>query len=58
MAAAVRDVVHSLKPEQPVANVATMDDVVAKSLSQARFSMMLLGIFGLRSRCRQWEFTA
>jgi putative ABC transport system permease protein len=45
MAAAVRDVVHSLKPEQPVANVATMDDVVAKSLSQARFSMMLLGIF-------------
>jgi len=28
-----------------VANVATMDDVVAKSLSQARFSMMLLGIF-------------
>ena len=45
MTAAVRDVVHSLKPEQPVANVATMDDVVAKSLSQARFSMMLLGIF-------------
>ena len=45
MAAAVRDAVHSLKSEQPVANVRTMDDVVAKSLSQARFSMMLLGIF-------------
>jgi len=45
MAAAVRDVVHSLKPEQPVANIATMDDVVSRSLSQARFSMLLLSIF-------------
>jgi putative ABC transport system permease protein len=45
MAAAVRDVVHSLKPEQPIAKVGTMDDVVARSLSQARFSMLLLSIF-------------
>jgi putative ABC transport system permease protein len=45
MAAAVRDAVHSLKPEQPVANVATMDEVVARSLSQTRFSMLLLSIF-------------
>jgi putative ABC transport system permease protein len=45
MAAAVRDLVHSLKPEQPVANIATMDDVVSRSLSQARFSMLLLSIF-------------
>jgi putative ABC transport system permease protein len=45
MVAAVRDAVHSLKPDQPVANVATMDDVVARSLSTARFSMLLLSIF-------------
>ena len=45
MAAAVRDVVHSLKPEQPVTNIATMDDVVSRSLSQSRFSMLLLSIF-------------
>lgn len=45
MAAAVRDVVHSLKPEQPIANIGTLDDVVARSLSQARFSMLLLSIF-------------
>jgi putative ABC transport system permease protein len=45
MAAGVRDVVHSLKPEQPVANIATMDDVVSRSLSQSRFSMLLLSIF-------------
>jgi putative ABC transport system permease protein len=42
---AVRDAVHALKPEQPIANVATMDDVVARSLSEARFSMVLLSIF-------------
>jgi putative ABC transport system permease protein len=45
MAAAVRDAVHSLKLEQPVANVATMEEVVARSLSQTRFSMLLLSIF-------------
>jgi putative ABC transport system permease protein len=45
MAAAVQDVVHSLKPEQPIANIGTLDDVVARSLSQARFSMLLLSIF-------------
>jgi putative ABC transport system permease protein len=45
MAAAVRDVVHSLKPEQPIANMGTMDDVVSRSLSQTRFSMLLLSIF-------------
>jgi len=41
----VRDVVNSLKPEQPIANIGTLDDVVARSLSQARFSMLLLSIF-------------
>ena len=45
LAAAVRDVVNSLKPEQPIANIGTLDEVVARSLSQARFSMLLLSIF-------------
>jgi putative ABC transport system permease protein len=47
LAGAVRDAVHSLRPDQPVANVSTMNDVVAKSLSQARFSVTLLGIFAV-----------
>ena len=46
MTEAVRDAVHALKPEQPIANVATMDEIVARSLSQVRFSMVLLSIFG------------
>jgi len=42
----VREVLNGLRPEEPIANVATMDEVVAKSLSQTRFSMVLLSIFG------------
>jgi predicted permease len=45
LVAAVRDEVHSLLPSQPVAAVATMDQLVGGSLSAARFSMLLLSIF-------------
>ena len=43
--AAVRDQIHSLLPDQPVAAVATMDQLLERSLSGARFSMLLLTIF-------------
>jgi putative ABC transport system permease protein len=41
----VRDQVHSLLPNQPVSEVASMEQLLAKSLSRARFSMLLLSIF-------------
>jgi ABC-type lipoprotein release transport system permease subunit len=41
----VRDQIHSLQPSIPVAEVATMDQLLARSLSRARFSMLLLSIF-------------
>jgi putative ABC transport system permease protein len=41
----VRDQIHSLLPNQPVYEVASMEQLLAKSLSRARFSMLLLSIF-------------
>jgi putative ABC transport system permease protein len=45
LASAVRDQVHALLAGQPVAEVATMDQLRARSLSQTRFIMLLLSIF-------------
>ncbi|MGA8104262.1 MAG: ABC transporter permease [Candidatus Acidiferrales bacterium] len=44
-ASAVRDQVHALLADQPVAELATMDQLRARSLSQTRFIMLLLSIF-------------
>src|SRR6202022_2530483 len=41
----VRDQIHALLPNEPVAEVASMEQLLAKSLSRARFSMLLLSIF-------------
>jgi putative ABC transport system permease protein len=41
----IRDQVRSLVPGQPVGEVASMDEVLGKSLSQARFGMLLLALF-------------
>jgi putative ABC transport system permease protein len=41
----VRDQIHALLPSQPVSDVASMEQLHAKSLSRARFSMTLLSIF-------------
>ena len=43
--AAVRNEVRSVDPDQPVANVRTMDQIVAASVARPRFNMLLLGIF-------------
>src|SRR5260370_18675421 len=42
---AVRSRVSSVDPSLPVSNVRTLDEVVAKSISQPRFYMLLLTIF-------------
>ena len=41
----VRDQIHSLLPNEPVAEVASMEQLLARSLSRTRFSMSLLSIF-------------
>jgi putative ABC transport system permease protein len=45
LAAAVRDEVWSIDANQPVAEVRTMEDLVAASVSQPRFNLLLIGSF-------------
>ena len=40
----IRRVLRDLDPEAPVANVRTMDDVVAHSMARTAFMMLLLGV--------------
>ena len=44
-AAARQEAVFDLDPNQPVARIRTMTDVVAASVSDRRFNMFLLGLF-------------
>jgi predicted permease len=43
----VREAIHSLDPDLPLAKVATLTTLVDDSMSQPRFSMFLLGSFGM-----------
>jgi putative ABC transport system permease protein len=45
LASAVQREVHRLDPDQPVADVRPMDDVVDRAIAGARFNTVLLGIF-------------
>jgi predicted permease len=45
MASAVSNAVHEVDREIPLRDILAMDDVVANSLSQQRFNMLLLGAF-------------
>jgi putative ABC transport system permease protein len=45
LVSAVSNVVHEVDPEMPLRDILTMDDMVANSLSQRRFNMLLLGAF-------------
>jgi len=47
LAAAVRAAVLDIDPEQPISGISTMDEVLAKSLGDRRFNMVLLGSFAL-----------
>jgi putative ABC transport system permease protein len=42
---AVRSAVREVDPDQPLARIATMDDLLSRSTGQRRMSMLLLGIF-------------
>jgi putative ABC transport system permease protein len=45
MVSAARNELQQIDPELPMAAVATMDQLLADSLSRSRFTMLLLGIF-------------
>jgi putative ABC transport system permease protein len=45
MVSAVRNELQQMDPELPMAAIATMDQLLADSLSRSRFTMLLLGIF-------------
>jgi predicted permease len=47
MTESVRQAIHSLDPNLPLAKVATLTTLVDDSVSQPRFSMFLLGSFGV-----------
>jgi putative ABC transport system permease protein len=47
LASSVREAVRGIDGDQPVANVRTLDDVLAASVSQPRFRTLLLGFFAL-----------
>ncbi len=44
---AVKAAVFAVLPDVPLRNVATMEELVARRLAQRRFSMLLIGLFGL-----------
>jgi putative ABC transport system permease protein len=45
LAGAVKEAVRSLDPEQPISNIATLDRVLAGSISDRRGLMLLVGVF-------------
>ena len=45
MAAAARQALWALDPDQPITSVSTMDAVLAETVAQRRFNMILLGVF-------------
>ena len=45
MVPAIRDELHQLDTELPMASVATMEQLLGDSLARSRFTMLLLGVF-------------
>jgi putative ABC transport system permease protein len=45
LVSAAREQLRQLDPEQPMANIATMEQLLGDSLARSRFTMLLLGIF-------------
>jgi putative ABC transport system permease protein len=45
LATSVRDAIWSVDKDQPVADIDTMDHIVAQAVARQRFSMLLLGLF-------------
>ena len=46
LTAAARAAVQDVDPAQPVAAIRTMEDIVSESVTQPRFNLTLLGVFG------------
>jgi putative ABC transport system permease protein len=44
---AIREQVRLLDADQPITNVRTMDDLLSRALSSAKFSLWLLGLFAM-----------
>lgn len=47
LASAVRGQVAAIDPEQPVYNVATLEQMLSESMAPRRFNLLLLGLFAL-----------
>jgi putative ABC transport system permease protein len=47
MVSAATNAVHQVDPEIPVRDILTMNELLANSVSQQRFNMLLLGAFGV-----------
>jgi putative ABC transport system permease protein len=47
IAAAARNVIHEIDPEQPIGEVSTMNSLMAKSTARSRFSAVLLAVFSV-----------
>jgi putative ABC transport system permease protein len=45
LVSAVRNELQQMDPEQPMAAVSTMDQLLAGTLSRSRFTMLVLGVF-------------
>ena len=45
IARAIPQVIHSIDPQQPIAEIRTMEQVLVRSVAPQRFQMLLLGIF-------------
>src|SRR5262249_49635663 len=45
LTAAIRNAVLQIDPEQPVANIRTLEQILSTSIAQQRFSALLLGVF-------------
>ena len=47
LSAAIREQVRALDSDQPVTSVRTMDEVLGRTLSEAKFSLLLFGLFAV-----------
>jgi putative ABC transport system permease protein len=45
LSAAIREQVRGLDPDQPVTKVRTMDELLDRTLSEAKFALLLFGLF-------------
>ena len=47
LTSAIKDQIRGLDPDQPVSSVRTLDDLLGRTLSEARFSLMLFSLFAV-----------